>query len=103
PEDEDLFLPMNSGPLEKKRVRLRCSLGRWQNRPAYSVDLWENPEWESRRNMSGPVVQLLGHPFAPRGRSGGTVLALWHFCAGSSCQCAAAVVRTICKKDSPEG
>ena len=64
-EDEDLFLPMNSGPLEKKRVRLRCSLGRWQNRPAYSVDLWENPEWESRRNMSGPVVQLLGHP--PRG------------------------------------
>jgi len=44
---------------------LRCSLGRWQNRPAYSVDLWENPEWESRRNMSGPVVQLLGH--LPRG------------------------------------
>jgi hypothetical protein len=29
------------------------------------VDLWENPEWESRRNMSGPVVQLLGHP--PKG------------------------------------
>jgi hypothetical protein len=64
-EDEDLFLPMNSGPLEKKRVRLRCSMGCWQNRPAYSVDLWENPEWESARNMSGPVVQLLGHP--PRG------------------------------------
>ncbi|HZM04891.1 MAG TPA: hypothetical protein VFC44_17970, partial [Candidatus Saccharimonadales bacterium] len=63
--DEDLFLPMNSGPLKKKRVRLRCSVGRWQNRPSYSVDLWENPEWESARNMSGPVVQLLGHP--PRG------------------------------------
>ena len=42
-EDEDLFLPMNSGPLKRKRVRLRCSLGRWQNRPAYSVDLWDKP------------------------------------------------------------
>ena len=64
-EDEDLFLPMNSGPLERKRVRLRCSLGRWQNRPAYSVDLRENPAWGSGRNMSGAVVQVLGHP--PRG------------------------------------
>ena len=64
-EDEDLFLPMNSGPLEKKRVRLRCSLGRWQNQPAYSVDLWDNPAWGSGRNMSGAVVQVLGHP--PRG------------------------------------
>ena len=64
-EDEDLFLPMNSGPLEKRRVRLRCSLGRWQNQPAYSVDLRDNPAWGSGRNMSGAVVQVLGHP--PRG------------------------------------
>jgi hypothetical protein len=64
-EDEDLFLPMNSGPLKRKRVRLRCSLGRWQDRPAYSVDLWDNPDWESRCNMSGAVVQMLGNP--PRG------------------------------------
>jgi hypothetical protein len=64
-EDEDLFLPMNSGPIERKRGRLRCSLGRWQNRPAYSVDLRDNPAWGSGRNMSGAVVQLLGHP--PKG------------------------------------
>ncbi len=44
-----------------------------------------------------------GHPFAPGGRSGGTVLAVPHFCAGSSCQGAAAVVPTFCKKHSPEG
>jgi hypothetical protein len=64
-EDEDLFLPMNSGPLKRMRVRLRCGLGRWQNQPAYSVDLRDNPAWGSGRNMSGAVVQVLGHP--PRG------------------------------------
>jgi hypothetical protein len=63
-EDEDLFRPMNSGPLGRKRFRLRCSMGRWQDQPAYSVDLWENPEWGGC-NMSGAVVQVLGHP--PRG------------------------------------
>ena len=56
---------MNSGPSERKRARLRCSLGRWQNRPAYSVDLWDKPAWGIGRNMSGAVVQVLGH--APRG------------------------------------
>ena len=64
-EDEDLFLPMNSGLLEKKRGRLRCRLGRWQNQPAYSVDLRDNPAWGSGRNLSRAVVQVLGHP--PRG------------------------------------
>jgi len=64
-EDEDLFLPMNSGPLERKRVRLPCSLGRWQNQPAYSVDLRDNPEWGCGRNLSGAAIQVLGQP--PRG------------------------------------
>jgi hypothetical protein len=40
-------------------------MGRWQNRLAYSVDLWNNPEWESGRNLSGAVVQVLGRP--PKG------------------------------------
>jgi hypothetical protein len=65
PRDEDLFLPLDAGPLRRKRVRLNCSTGRWQNRPAYSVDLWNNPEWESGRNLSGAVVQVLGH--SPKG------------------------------------
>jgi hypothetical protein len=60
--DEDFFLPMNSGPLKRKRGRLRCSMGRWQNHPAYSVDLWDNPAWGNGRNLSGAVVQVLGHP-----------------------------------------
>ena len=64
-EDEDLFLPLDAGPLRRKRVRLNCSMGRWQNQPAYSVDLWNNPEWESGRNLSGAVVQVLGRP--PKG------------------------------------
>ncbi len=64
-EDEDLFLPLDVGPLRRKRVRLNCSTGRWQNQPAYSVDLWDNPEWESGRNLSGAVVQVLGRP--PKG------------------------------------
>ncbi len=64
-EDEDLFLPLDAGPLRRKRVRLNCSIGRWQNQPAYSVDLWDNPEWESGRNLSGAVVQVLGRP--PKG------------------------------------
>ena len=56
---------MNSGLLKRSRVRLRCSLGRWQNWPAYSVDLWDNPAWGNGRNLSGAFVQVLGHP--PRG------------------------------------
>src|ERR1039458_1671477 len=44
-----------------------------------------------------------GHPFAPGGRSRGTVLAMPHFCAGRSCPCAAAVVRTFCKKHRGRG
>jgi hypothetical protein len=65
PRDEDLFLPLNAGPLRRKRVRLNCSMGRWQNQPAYSVALWDNPEWESGHNLSGAVVQVLGRP--PKG------------------------------------
>jgi hypothetical protein len=67
-EDEDLFLPMNSGPLKRKRGRLRCSQGHWQTRAAYSVDLWENLAWGSGRNLSGAVVQVLGHPPGVLGR-----------------------------------
>ena len=65
PQDQDRFLPLTAGPLWKKQVRLRCVTGRWQKQPAFSVDLWGNPEWESLRNYSGAVVQLPGHP--PRG------------------------------------
>jgi hypothetical protein len=62
PSDADQFLPLASGPLMRKPIRLKCSIGRWQHRPAYSVDFWLNWEWESPTNMSGPVIQLLGQP-----------------------------------------
>jgi hypothetical protein len=65
PQDQDRFLPLTAGPLWKKQVPLRCVTGRWQKQPAFSVDLWSKPGWESLRNYSGAVVQLSGHP--PRG------------------------------------
>jgi hypothetical protein len=65
PQDQDRFLPLTADPLWKKEVRLRCATGHWQKQPAFSVDLWGNPGWESLRNYSGAAIQLRGH--RPRG------------------------------------
>ncbi|MGA3182001.1 MAG: hypothetical protein ABSF38_16805, partial [Verrucomicrobiota bacterium] len=60
--------------LKRTRVRLRCGLGRWQNQPAYSVDLRDNPAWGSGRNLSGAVVQVLAYQLRPLTGSGWLVL-----------------------------
>jgi hypothetical protein len=61
PRDADLFLPLISGPLWG-HIPLRCVTGEWQGKPAFSVDLWSNPDYESPRNYTGPVIQLSGKP-----------------------------------------
>jgi hypothetical protein len=61
PQDQDVFLPMDSVRGRPNRVRLECSTGQWQGKPAYGVDVWLNPAWDNM-NMSGAVIELNGHP-----------------------------------------
>lgn len=63
--DQDRFFPLSAGRIWMRQGQWRCDTGLWQDQPAYSVDLWTNQEWESLRNYSGAVVQLMGCP--PRG------------------------------------
>lgn len=60
--NQDFFLPFAAGPISRKQRPLRCIVGHWQGRPAFSVDLSSNPEWQSRRNYNGAAVLLIGHP-----------------------------------------
>ena len=57
--------PAGCGSTSEKTRPTEVQHGPWQNRPAYSVNLWDNPAWESGRNLSGAVVQVLGRP--PKG------------------------------------
>jgi hypothetical protein len=59
PEDEDRFMPMDSN--REQGERLVCTVGTWNSRPAYSLDLWTNPQWGGC-NTSGAVIQLFGRP-----------------------------------------
>ena len=59
PEDEDRFMPMDSN--REQREHLVCTVGTWNSRPAYSLDLWTNRQWGGC-NTSGAVIQLFGRP-----------------------------------------
>lgn len=61
PEDKDVYLPMNSTRRPPKRLRLNCTTGLWQGRPAYSVGCWENDEFYNT-NMTGASVDIAGQP-----------------------------------------
>jgi hypothetical protein len=61
PQDQDIFLPMDSLARRPSRVRLECATGQWQKKPAFAVDVWLNPAWNNS-NMSGAAIVLNGEP-----------------------------------------
>ena len=52
-------MPMDSN--REQGERLVCTVGTWNSLPAYSLDLWTNPQWGGC-NTSGAVIQLFGRP-----------------------------------------
>jgi hypothetical protein len=61
PEDEDVFTPVDSKLWKPARRRLTCATWTWQGRPAYAINVWNNPEWHNS-NMVGAAVELWGLP-----------------------------------------
>ncbi len=61
PEDQDVFLPMDSPRRPQSHVCLSCSAGVWLGEPAYSVDLSDDPQWGGD-NMLGARATILGSP-----------------------------------------
>ncbi|HEV2328652.1 MAG TPA: hypothetical protein VGY56_07695 [Verrucomicrobiae bacterium] len=61
PEDQDVFLPVNSVHRRSKRLPLTCVTGLWQGRPAYSVACWENDAIYNT-NMTGAALDIAGQP-----------------------------------------
>ena len=60
-QDEDMFLAVDSKLWKPSRQRLVCSRLTWQGRPAYQINVWNNPQWHNS-NMVGAAVQLWGSP-----------------------------------------
>jgi hypothetical protein len=61
PEDQDVFVPVDSARRRPKHLRLNCTTGQWQGQPAYSVTCWENDEFYNT-NMTGTAVEIAGRP-----------------------------------------
>jgi hypothetical protein len=60
-EDQDIFTPVGSKLWKPSRRRLTCTTWTWQGRPAYAINVWNNPEWHNS-NMVGAAVELWGSP-----------------------------------------
>lgn len=55
-------MPIVSGPLCKKHLRLRCVIGHWRGQLSFSLKFGTNPHLQSMRNYSGASLQLVGSP-----------------------------------------
>ena len=45
PEDQDLFLPLNYRPPRRQGIPPSCTIERWQNHPAYRLELRSDDNW----------------------------------------------------------
>lgn len=64
PQDQDVFLPVETALRRPKRLKLVCSVGRWGHRLAYCLRGWENKNLGGRAMLSSGV-ELCGRP--PKG------------------------------------
>ncbi|MGP8199420.1 MAG: hypothetical protein ACLQU4_07955 [Limisphaerales bacterium] len=60
PEDQDLFLPLNYRPPRRQGIPPSCTIERWQNHPAYRLELRSDDNWGGM-NMSA-AAEILGCP-----------------------------------------
>lgn len=61
PDDQDVFLPVQTAVRRPRRLSLVCSVGSWHGHQAYSLKAPENENLRGS-NMDGAAIEMCGRP-----------------------------------------